>query len=137
MAQEHPARQNSWTDQQMGDTHTAEYEAETQKQLNTPRLDNYQHKVEKNWNNFPMGDFERTRSHAQVRRAPSGNCPEGESCLVPYDHSEHAWSPDQHANSHSGEFHEETAFEATQGVASNPGGYQKYLEDHKHHSKPV
>jgi hypothetical protein len=125
-AKAHPYRHHAWTDEQMGDTHTNEYETETQKQLNTPRTDNYQFKVEQNWNNYPMGSFERTRSHAQIdkqRREPSGNCPVGESCLVPYSQREHAWSPDQHANSHSGEFHEETAFEATQGVASNPGGY--------------
>ena len=61
---DHPYRKNAWTEQQMGDTHTVEYEAETAKQLSTPRTDNYQHKVERNWNNFPMGDFERTRSHA-------------------------------------------------------------------------
>jgi hypothetical protein len=46
----HPDRKNAWTDQQMGDTHSGEYTAETSTQLSTPREDNYQFKVEKNWN---------------------------------------------------------------------------------------
>jgi hypothetical protein len=46
LAQEHPYRHHAWTDDQMGDTHTNEYNAETTKQLNTPRTDNYQFKVE-------------------------------------------------------------------------------------------
>jgi hypothetical protein len=62
--QEHPYRVNAWTDKQMGDTHSAEYNAETSTQLIKDRTDNYQHRVEQNWNNFPMGDFERTRTFA-------------------------------------------------------------------------
>jgi hypothetical protein len=54
----------------MGDTHSAEYEAETKTQLSKPRLENYQHKVEQNWNNYPMGDFENTRSHMTHPRNP-------------------------------------------------------------------
>jgi hypothetical protein len=59
----HPDRKNAWNDEQMGNTHSAEYEAETTTQLKTPREDNYQFKVEKNWNQYPMGSFENTRSH--------------------------------------------------------------------------
>jgi hypothetical protein len=47
----------------MGNIHTGEYTAETDTQLSTPREDNYQFKVEKNWNQYPMGSFENTRSH--------------------------------------------------------------------------
>ena len=37
----HPDRANAWTDEQMEDTHTDEYEAETDKQLKLKREDNY------------------------------------------------------------------------------------------------
>jgi hypothetical protein len=62
---------------------------------------------------------------------------DGKSEWTDYVHGSDAWTAKHSKNSNEKEFNEETGFEATQGVATNPGGYQKMLEDHKHHSKPI
>jgi hypothetical protein len=61
----------------------------------------------------------------------------GKSEWKDYVNGSDAWTAKHSVNSHEKEFTEETAFEATQGVATNPNGYQKMLEDHKYHSKPI
>ena len=62
---------------------------------------------------------------------------DGKSEWTDYVHGSDAWTAKHDKNSNVKEFQEETGFEATQGVSSNPNGYQKMLEDHKHHSKPI
>ena len=105
---EFPYRNNAWNDEQHSHSNTNEYEAET---ANPTR---YQ---------FPAGSYLQTK-HKKHRKDAAN----GQSELVPYTHRDHAWTPDQHANSNTDEFDEETKV---------PEGYQKMLEDHKHHSKPI
>ena len=62
-----------------------------------------------------------------AQECPQGH-PEGLSCMIPYVHSDHAWSTESKSLSDGESWHNET---------ENPSGYQAALGDHQVRRKDI